>query len=185
MDLKVKLTCLDSGKTECIKITLDEWDHMCVKDLKKALEDEIQVPVCDQILSYQDRQLKDDLFPLKKLYFRQWDTLAVSCSTQGDILNIKSLLEEIKNFAEEIKGKDQSELLTVSFTKDFRTCYLSYDNIDQALENLSFNFFIPWRNARSVVHRHYFVQEGGFDAFMEVLKFAGKRYRMEEKPHPR
>lgn len=185
MDLNVKLTCLDSGKTECIIVTLDEWDHMCVKDLKKTLEDEIQVPVCDQKLSYQDLQLNDDLFPLKKLYFRQGDTVSVSCSTQGDILNIKSLLKEIKNFAEEIKSKDQSELLTVSLAKDFRTCYLSYDNIHRALENLSFSFFIPWKNAQSVVHRHYFVQEGGFDAFMEVLKFAGKRYRMEEKPHPR
>ena len=88
MDLNVKLTCLDSGKTECIIVTLDEWDHMCVKDLKKTLEDEIQVPVCDQKLSYQDLQLNDDLFPLKKLYFRQGDTVSVSCSTQGDILNI-------------------------------------------------------------------------------------------------
>ena len=185
MELYVKLNCLDSGKTECIKVALNEWDHLCVKNLKKILEDEIRVPLCDQVLSYQGRQLNDDSFPLKKLYFRQGDTVSVSCSTQGNILDMKSFLQEIKDFATEINNETQSELLTVSLNKDFRTSYVSYDNIARALENLSFNFFIPWKNAQSVVHRHYFVQEGGFDAFMEVLKFSGKRYRMEEKPHSR
>ncbi|XP_068762520.1 uncharacterized protein [Montipora capricornis] len=185
MELYVKLNCLDSGKTECIKVALNEWDHLCVKNLKKILEDEIRVPLCDQVLSYQGRQLNDDSFPLKKLYFRQGDTVSVSCSTQGNILDMKSFLQEIKDFAKEINNETQSELLTVSLNKDFRTSYVSYDNIARALENLSFNFFIPWKNAQSVVHRHYFVQEGGFDAFMEVLKFSGKRYRMEEKPHSR
>ena len=181
MDLNVELTCLDSGKTEHIKVTVHEWDSKFVKELKEILEDEIQVPACDQKLSYQGRQLNDNFFPLKKLYLRQGDTISVEYIVQGNLSDMKCLLIEIKNFAEAVTCQDQSKLLTVSLKKDTRTSYVSYDHIVRALENLSFNYFIPWKDAKSVVHRHYFVQEGAFDAFMEVLKFASKRYRIEER----
>ena len=182
MDLYVKLTCLDSGKTDRIKITVKEWDSLCVKELKDILEDEIQVPSRDQMLSYQGRLLNDNSFPLKKLYLRQGDDISMQCTAQGNLSEMKSLLQEIKDFSDAITCEDQIELLTVCLKKDN---YLPYDYIARALEGLSFTFFIPWKNAQSVVHRHYFVQEGGFDAFMEVLKFASKRYRIEEKPNSR
>ena len=182
MDLYIKLTCLDSGKTDRIKITVKEWDSLCVKELKDILEDEIQVPSGDQMLSYQGRLLNDNSFPLKKLYLRQGDDISVQCTAQGNLSEMKSLLQEIKDFSDAITCEDQIELLTVCLKKDN---YLPYDYIARALESLSFTFFIPWKNAQSVVHRHYFVQEGGFDAFMEVLKFASKRYRIEEKPNSR
>ena len=184
MDLNVVLTCLDSGKTEHIKIAIKDWDSKCVKELKEILEDEVQVPACDQNLSYQGRQLNDNLFPLKKLYLRQGDSISVECIAQGNLSEMKGLIKEIKNFSGEVNGQDQSDLLTVCLKKDVAS-YVSYDYIDRALEHLSFNYFIPWKNAQSVVHRHYFVQEGAFDAFMEVLKFASKRYRIDEKPNSR
>lgn len=182
MDLYVNLKCLDSGKTDRIKITVKEWNSLCVKELKDILEDEIQVPSCDQMLFYQGRALNDDLFPLKKLYLRRGDDISVQCTAQGNLSDMKSLLQEIKHFSDAITCQDQIELLTVCLKKDN---HLPYDYIVRALESLSFAFFIPWKNAQSVVHRHYFVQEGGFDAFMEVLKFAGKRYRIEDKPNSR
>ena len=72
---------------------------------------------------------------------------------------MKCLLIEIKNFAEAVTCQDQSELLLkVSLKKDTRTSYVSYDHVVWALENLSFNYFIPWKDAKSVVHRHCFMQ---------------------------
>lgn len=185
MDLNVELTCLDSGKTEHIKITINDWDGKFVKELKEILEDEIQVPSCDQNLFYQERPLSDNLFPLKKLYLRQGDTILVECIAQGYLSEMKDVLKEVSDFANAITSQNQSDLLSVCSKKDIRTSYVSYDYIGRALENLSFNYFIPWKNAQSVVHRHYFVQEGAFDAFMEVLKFANKRYRREENPSSR
>ena len=70
MNLNVQFTCLGSGKTEIIKITINDLDNMSVKELKKILEVEIQVPACDQAIFFQGRSLSDNSFPLKKLYLR-------------------------------------------------------------------------------------------------------------------
>ena len=180
----MELKCLDTKTTEHIKISLDDWDSKCVKELKEVLEDEIQVPVIDQELYYQGRALRnhDNFFPLKKLYLREGDTILVECNAQGDLAGIKCLLNDVKKFTDVITGEDQNDLLTVTcLKKRDRSSYVSYDYIARALDQLSFEYFIPWKNAKSVVHRHYFAQEGGFDAFMEVLKFANKRYKIIEK----
>lgn len=184
MNLNVQFTCLGSGKTEIIEITINDLDNMSVKELKKILEVEIQVPACDQAIFFQGRSLSDNSFPLKKLYLRQGDTVLVECTAQGYLSEMKDLLEEVTSFADSITCRDQSDLLTVCSKKDMSD-YVSYDNICRVLEHLSFSYFIPWKDTQSIVHRHYFVQEGAFDSFMEVLKFASRRYRLEEKPNSR
>ncbi|KAL9957177.1 hypothetical protein ACROYT_G038783 [Oculina patagonica] len=183
MEFNVELKCLDTKEVQHMKIFLDDWDSKCVKELKEILEDEIQVPACDQKLYYQGRPLQNDnLFPLKKLYLRKGDTILVECIAQGDLAEIKVLMKDIKDFSNVITSVDQSDLLTVNRTrKDDSSSYVNYDYIARALDQLSFEYFIPWKNAKSLVHRHYFVQEGGFNAFMEVLKFASKRYKTEQK----
>lgn len=187
MELNVELKCLDTKRSEYIKLSVVNWDSKCVKDLKEILEDKIQVPSCDQKLYYQGRPLRNDnSFPLKKLYLREGDTILVECIAQGNLAEIKELLKDVKKFSDIITSEDQTDLLTVdNLKKDDRSSYVSYDYIAHALDQLSFEYFIPWKNAKSVVHRHYFVQEGGFDAFMEVLKFASRRYTLERKPMAR
>ena len=184
MELNVELKCSDAKNTQHFKMTVEDWDNKCVKELKEILESETQVPACDQELYYQGRLLRNDnFFPLKKLYLREGDTILVECIAQGDLADIKGLIKEIKEFSNTITCEDQSELLTVtSSKKDDSSSYMSYDYIARSLDQLSFDYFIPWKNAKSLVHRHYFVQEGGFDAFMEVLKFATRRYKIGKKP---
>lgn len=181
MEVNVELRCSDTKRTEHIKITVNDWDSKCVKDLKEIFEKEIQVPCCDQKLYYQGRQFgNDNSFPIVKLYFREGDTVNLECISQGNLKEVKNLLKDIKEFSDFIISKDQTELLTVNeLTQDDGISYLNYDHVGEALELLSFEYFIPWKNVKSVVHRHYFVQEGGFDSFMEVLKFANKRYSLD------
>ena len=180
----MELKCSDTKNVQHFKVTVEDWDSKCVKELKEFLEKEIQVPACDQELYYQGRLLQNDnFFPLKKLYLRKGDTILVECIAQGDLAEIKGLITEIKEFSNSITSEDQSELLTVNpAVKDECSSYVSYDYIARSLDHLSFEYFIPWKNAKSLVHRHYFVQEGGFDAFMEVLKFASRRYKIDKKP---
>ena len=180
----MELKCSDTKNVQHFKMTVEDWDSKCVKELKEILENEIHVPACDQELYYQGRLLRNDnFFPLEKLYLRKGDTIFVECIAQGDLAELKGLTKEIKEFSNAITCGDQNELLTVtSSKKDDCSSYVSYDYIARSLDRLSFEYFIPWKNAKSLVHRHYFVQEGGFDAFMEVLKFASRRYKIEKKP---
>lgn len=184
MELNVELKCSDTKNVQHFKMTVEDWDSKCVKELKELLENEIQVPACDQKLYYEGRLLRNhNFFPLKKLYLRKGDTVLVECIAQGDLAEIKDLIKEIKEFWNTITCEDQSELLTVTSSKKVdSSSYVSYDYIARSLDQLSFEYFIPWKNAKSLVHRHYFVQEGGFDAFMAVLKFASRRYKIEKKP---
>ena len=182
----MELKCSDTKNVQRFKMTVEDWDSKCVKELKEILEHQIQVPACDQELYYQGRRLlsNDNFFPLKKLYLRKGDTIFVECIAQGDLLEMKGHIKEIKQFSNTITCEDQSELLTVtSSKKDDSSNYLSYDYIYHSLFQLTrFEYFTPWKNAKSLVHRHYFVQEGGFDTFMEVLKFASRRYKIGKKP---
>ena len=187
MELNVELKCLDTKNVQHVKIIVDDWDSKCVKELKEILENEIQVPACDQQIYYQGRLLRNDnLFPLQKLYLRKGDTISVECIAQGDLAEIKGLVKEVKEFSDAITSEDQSELLTVSSSKkDGSGSYVRYYHITRALDQLSYEYFMPWKNPKSVVHRHYFVQEGGFDALVEVLKFASRRYKIDKKPASR
>jgi len=182
MELNVELKCSDTKNVQHFKVTVEDWNGKCVKELKEILEKEMQVPSCDQELYYQGRLLQNDnFFPLKKLYLRKGDTILVECIAQGDLAEINGLIKEIKEFSNTITCEDQSELLTVTNSKKDDS-YVSYDYIARSLDQLSFEYFIPWKSAKSLVHRHYFVQEGGFDAFMEVLKFASRRYKIDKEP---
>ena len=187
MEVNLELKCLQTLKTERLKLTVFDWDNMCVKDLKVAFQNEIEVPACDQKLTYQGRTLSDDLFPLRKLYFRDRDWIVVEFLAKANLAEMRDLLEDLKKFSETIVRQDQNQLLLVSpkKLKESATWYVNHDLVIHALGNLSFSYFIPWKDPKSQVHRHFFVQEGGFSAFMEVLKFASKRYRMEDKSSSR
>ena len=57
----------------------------------------------------------------------------------------------------------------------------SYRHLVIALDELSCSFFLPWKQLRTTAHRHFFVQEGGFDAFLEVLKYSQRVNFVEDE----
>ena len=177
--INIEFKCLGSGEVEHDKVNIDIEKVKFVKDLKVKFEEVINAPVSDQKLVYHGRTLNDDSLLLKNLYLRDGDWIRVDFLAKANIPVLKELLHDLKEFSEGSSG-DQDSILKVSVKPNGQqNIFLNYDSVAHALENLAFVFFIPWKNAVSVAHRHYFVQEGGFDTFMNILKFSHKRYRVD------
>ena len=178
MEFYVHHSCENERETGRTKLTLSDFDTKSVRDVKYAIQDAIQAPVCDQKLFYQGQPLTDDNMLLRRLYFREGDCFHVQFLAVADIPGISELLDVLKVAAQEIVESLQRELPSIEDNSS--GLWRFYDRLVYAVEGLA-SFFFPWKSLRSVAQRHYFVQEGGFDAFLEVLKFSRQLYLVE---HP-
>lgn len=178
MELNVDFKCLD--KTGQVKCVLEDFEKKNVRDFKLELQNLLGAPACDLGLSYRGQQLNVDSLLLKTLYLREGDRLLVEFPAKADIKGMDYLLRGLKEFAEKVKH-DSSSILAISGDRS-ESSSVNYDHVASSLENLAFTYFIPWKSATSVAQRHYFVQEGGFQAFVEVMKFSHERYKAAETP---
>lgn len=173
MDLYVDYSCEYEGETGRFKLTLPNSDSTSIGDVKSAIQEVIQAPLCDQRLFYQERLLTDDSMLLSRLYFREGDCFKLHFLAAVDIKGIKTELSVLKSTAQEIVEVLERQLPHNSrIENDFAGLLRFFHRIRVALENLAADFFHPWKCLKTVSHRHFFVQEGGFDAFLEVFKFS-------------
>jgi len=91
----------------------------------------------------------------------------------ANIARMTELVDELKNFAGEIVEKFNRQLLVINRRRR-RTDFFSvrHKAACRAIKELQDSFFSPWKCLRTVAQRHFFVQEGGFEAFLEVFKFS-------------
>ena len=71
MDIYVDYSCEENSETGRTKITVGDLDSTSIRDVKYAVQEAIQAPVCDQQLFYQGQRVTDDNMPLSRLYFRE------------------------------------------------------------------------------------------------------------------
>ena len=176
MEFYVYYSCENERETGRTRLTLSDFDTKSIRDVKYALQDAIQAPVCDQKLFYQGQPLADDSMQLSRLYFRAGDCFHLQFLAVADIPGISELLDVLKVAAHEIVENLQRELPSIEDHSG--VLWRFYDRLVYAVEGLA-SFFFPWKCRRSVAQRHYFVQEGGFDAFLEVFKFSRQLYSIE------
>ena len=177
MDFYVDYSCEDNNETGRTKLTVSDFDTTTIRDVKYAIQAAIQAPVCDQQLFYQGQPVTDDDMTLSRLYFREGDYFEVQFLAAADIPGMSELLDVLKNCAQRIiVEKLQRQLPNTE--DDSSSLWMFYDRLVYAVEGLA-SFFFPWKCLRSVAQRHFFVQEGGFEAFMEVFKFSRQIYAVE------
>lgn len=165
----------ENGKT---KLSVPALNTTTIEDVKYMLQVRIQVPVCDQRLFYQGRALTDDQVTLSRLYFREGDTLHLQFTAVADIQGMIELLDVLKKCAREIEEKPGNELPDLN--EDSPDVWQFYDRLLYTVEELG-SFFFPWKCSRTVAQRHFFVQERGFDAFLEVFKFSRQLFLTEQQ----
>ena len=92
------------------------------------------------------------------------------------------LVNVLKTFAQEIVEKLNRQLPVINTKEEpdilwkLHDFSLRHENASLAIEELKDSFFSPWKCLRTVAQRHFFVQEGGFEAFLEVFKFSRQMY---------
>lgn len=166
-------SCENDSETGRTKLIVPDFDTTSIRDIKHAIQDAIRAPVCDQQLFYQGQPITDDDMPLTRLYFRQGDCFRLQFLAVADIPGMSELLDVLKLSAQEIAEKLHRQLPDIK--QDSNSLWQFYDRLVFAVEGLA-AFFFPWKSLKSVAQRHFFVQEGGFDAFLEVFKFSRQLY---------
>ncbi|KAL9957174.1 hypothetical protein ACROYT_G038780 [Oculina patagonica] len=181
MDVFVDYSCKDNSETGRTKLTVSDFDTTSIRNVKYAIQDAIQAPVCDQQLFYQGQPVTDDDMPLSRLYFREGDCFKLQFLAAADIPGMRELLDVLKNFAQEIVEKLNRQLPVSNHESllKFHDLPDRLDSVGYAVQELADDYFHPWKCSRSVAQRHFFVQEGGFDAFLEVFKFSLQLYTVE------
>ena len=171
MDFYVDYFCENDKETGRIKLCVSDFDTKSVKDLKYAIQDAIQAPVCDQKLFYQGQPLTDDNMLLRRLYFREGDCFYVQFLAVADIPQLNELMGVLKVAAQEIVENLQGELPGIEDC-DSNGLWKFHQRLVYAVKVLDSKFLNSRKALRMAAQKHYFLQEGGFDAFLEVLKFS-------------
>ena len=171
MDIYVDYSCDENRETGRTKITVCDFDSTSIRDVKYAIQEAIQAPVCDQQLFYQGQRVTDDNIPLSRLYVREGDCFEVQFLAAADLPGMRELLDVLKNFAREIVERFYRELPGFN-TKELHDLYRGLNSASRSIQELSESFFSPWKSLKSLAQKHFFVQEGGFEALLEVFKFS-------------
>ena len=172
----MEVRCLCDETCDSMKLTLVGIDTKTVRDIKLDLQYLLEAPMCDQVLYYRGHLLTEDSLPLRNLYMRENDSITVEFPARANITDMDSLLEGLQDFSHKVKT--DSRRILRCFADKNNDAFLSYDRVLWSLETLAFSHFIPWKEAVPVANRHYFVQQGGFEAFVAVMEFSSKRYEV-------
>ena len=173
MDFYVDYSCEENNETGRTKLTVSDFDTTSIRDVKYAIQTAIQAPVCDQQLFYQGQPVTDDDMTLSRLYFREDDCFKVQFLATADIARMSELVDVLKTSAQEIVENPNRHLQANApdSLRKFSDFFNRLKSAGRAMLELTNTFFSPWKCLRTVAQRHFFVQEGGFDACLEVFKF--------------
>ena len=183
MNFYVDYSCEDNNDTGRTKLTVSDFDTTTIRDVKYAIQAAIQAPVCDQQLFHQGQPVTDDDMTLSRLYFREGDCFKVQFLAAANITRMSELVVLLKSFAQEIVENLNRQLPAINTKEDpdsLRSLHdffsVRHQMASLVIQELKDCFFSPWKCLRTVAQRHFFVQEEGFDAFLEVFKFSREIY---------
>ena len=140
--------------TICLKLPDSHVDK--ISDVQRLLQSEHQIPVCDQQWRY-NSQVLGGKETLESLYFRSGDNFEVRYLAAADIQQVDASVQQLKEFYSKLKHTS-----------------IDWEFTSQSIETLTFEHFLPWKNAQSVANRHYFYQQGGLDIFFDVFRYVQK-----------
>ena len=176
-------SCEDNNETGRTKLTVSDFDTTIIRDVKYDIQAAIQAPVCDQQLFYQGQPVTDDDMTLSRLYFREGDCFKVQFLAVANITRMSELVVVLKSFAQEIVENLNRQLPVINTKEDPDSLrrldeflFVRHQTASLVIRELKDSFFSPWKCLKTVAQRHFFVQEGGFEAFLEVFKFSREIY---------
>ena len=137
----------------------------CTTDeLKSVIETECDIPACVQNLSFETHPLtgKDDV---KLARVRSGDTINVQYLSEGDCKGIVQITSWMGLLLATLKQESPSITQGISENlNDLVTHGIEFELI----ENLAFDYFFPWLDAKKYANKLHFVSNGGLEIMMEL-----------------
>ncbi len=157
---KVELFSTHTKDKESEAISFPEANPpITIATIKEKVEQNFNIPVCVQSLTYDSCPLNDDA-SLEAMRIRSGDTLHITYPAKGNCREIKAIVtwfEQVRDF-----------LLTEDLTISINFSDLLTNGIDQDLmKDMAFKYFLE-QNQSSYVNKKYFLSCGGLKIVMDM-----------------
>lgn len=163
---KVELHCSKSKQTQHKKIHFpEESPPTTVAQIRKKVEEDFNIPVCVQSLTYEGYPLSDDT-NLELYRIRSGDTFSITYLAEGDCKDIDTIVKWFKQVKMYLESEDPT-LSNMRLSHDFDDI-LTIGINERVIENLAFELLFPWLDPNKYVNKLYFVDIGGLDTIMDV-----------------
>lgn len=161
--LQLVLKCTDNLSVTTKEICLPALPST-TQELKSAIERTCNVPACVQDLSFESHPLvaKDDV---KLARIRNGDTINVQYLAEGDCTEVVQIIIWMGGILAVLKQESPSITRGISESLDG---LVTHGIEHELIENLAFDYFFPWLDAKKYVNKLHFVNNGGLEIMMEL-----------------
>ena len=161
----VELFCSETNKSKHRTIVFPEGaPPAIVASVKERIEEELSIPVSVQTIKYEGHPLSDDT-NLEIMKIRPGDTFHVTYLSEGDC---KEILHTVKWF-KLVRDGLQAEAPSKTKPMSGELNSLIQLGFHQGLiDNLTYNYFMPWQDPRKYTNKLYMVQCRGLETIMAI-----------------
>ncbi len=162
---KLELSSTHTKDKESQSISFTEGNPpVTIATIKEKVEQNFNIPVCVQSLSYDSCPLNDDA-SLEAMRIRSGDTLHITYPARGNCREIKAIVtwfEQVRDFLLTEDPKISNGRLSLRFSD-----LLTYGIDQNLMEDMAFKYFL-WQNQSSYVNKKYFLSCGGLKIVMDM-----------------
>ena len=135
------------------------------------IEKECNIPSCVQSLVFDTHTLTDDM-RLDVLKIRSGDTIRVNYHSDADCKEITQIINWLEMLVDALRMENPSHMCGISNSLD----QIILVGIQaEFIEDLAFEFFFPWLNARKYANKLHFVENSGVDIIMELYSLVQRQ----------
>ena len=161
--LNLLLKCTDTLTDSVKEVNLPALPPT-TEELKSAIEGSCNVPSCVQDLSFESYPLSDRE-DVRRARIRSGDTITVRYLAEGDCKEVVGIISWMGVVLAVLKTENPSVTRGMSeHLNDLVTSAIELEYI----ENLAFNYFFPWLDAKKYANKLHFVSKGGLEIMMEL-----------------
>ena len=135
-----------------------------VRDVKTKIENNYNIPVCTQTLSFESQVLSNDT-NLEYVRIRSGDTFRVFYYADGNCAEILKVIGWFKVLLAALRVENPSISEGISFELE-RLLAMGIE--EKHMDNLAFEYFHPWLDARTYVNKLHFIHNGGIEVIMSI-----------------
>lgn len=161
--LQVILHCTDNQTKKVKEINFPALPCTTTQ-LKSAIEAQCSIPACVQTLAFESHPLVSEN-DLRTARVRSGDAIHVSYPSEGDCEDIIQVISWMGVILATLKQETPSVHRGMS---EGLNDLVTYGIEFELIENLAFEYFYPWLDARKYVNKLHFVCNGGLEIMMEL-----------------
>ena len=163
MVFNLELHCTTTGTVHQKQIEFASPPNS-VQHVKMKIENDYNIPVCTQTLSFESQVLSDDT-NLESIRVRSGDTFCISYYADGNCAEILKVIGWFKMVLVALRNENPSISHGISFELER---LLTMGIAEKHMENLAFEYFHPWLDSRVYVNKLHFIHNGGIEVIMGI-----------------